>query len=66
MSDIRVTHTRVEITKTTYKRACPYCKKRPLKKKTCGNHICQYQHHIITMRKIRKTTRKCPAIQIKF
>jgi hypothetical protein len=26
-------------------RVCPYCKKRILKKKTCGNPLCQFEHH---------------------
>jgi hypothetical protein len=66
MTEIRVTHTRVEITKTTYRKGCPYCRKRPLKKKTCGHFTCQYKHHILTMRKKRKTDQKRPTAQIKI
>lgn len=57
---MQLTHQKICITKTTYKKACPYCKTRPLKLKTCGHFSCQYQHHILEMRKDRKTERKHP------
>ena len=42
-----------------YIRLCPYCKKRKIKRATCGDRECQYKHHITSMRLKRKTDRKC-------
>lgn len=62
---IHVTHIRKQVEITVYKRACPYCKKRPIKKKrTCGERSCQYKHHILLMRKRRKTDQQRPSAQI--
>lgn len=56
---------RIEITITRYQKACPYCKTRPVKIKTCGNFVCQYKHHILEMRKYpRKTERRSPTVTI--
>ena len=34
---------------------CPYCKKRPIKKKqTCGHYVCQYYYHKDYVKKQRK------------
>lgn len=58
---------RIEITITKYEKACPYCKIRPIKKKTCGHFLCQWKHHILDMRTYpRKTERKVPSRQIKI
>lgn len=54
-------HTRTEITIVKYQRACPYCKTRPMRKRTCGHRDCQYAHHIQSMRKEpRKTEYRYP------
>lgn len=45
---------------------CEYCDKRPVKRVTCGHPSCQYKHHIVTMRKKRKTKQKRPSGRIKF
>lgn len=29
---------------------CPYCQERKIKKKTCGDPVCQYHHHIKVLR----------------
>lgn len=33
-----------------YVQLCPYCKKRKIKKKTCGHPECQFKHHIKLLR----------------
>jgi len=55
MAKIEITHTRQEVTITKYTKVCPYCKKKPIKRVTCGDWICQWKHHILEMRKDRKT-----------
>ncbi len=60
MNKITITHQRTLVERVVYKKACPYCKERPLKIKTCGDLKCQYTHHILEMRKERKTDRTCP------
>jgi len=58
---------RVEITVTRYQKACPYCKIKPLVRKTCGSPECQFKHHIILMRqRPRKTDQKRPTALIQF
>lgn len=65
---MNIIHHHIEITKTTYQKACPYCKKRPIKRKTCGNPKCQYKHHIYQLRQynVRKTERKRPDLKSHF
>jgi hypothetical protein len=29
---------------------CPICKLRPLRRKTCGDPVCQYRHHLLVCR----------------
>ena len=59
-----VKHQRTEITIVKYQKVCPYCKIRPIKRRTCGDAKCQYIHHILEVRKVRKTDQKRPSITI--
>jgi hypothetical protein len=66
MDHHQIIHNRVCITRVTYQKACPYCQDRPLIRRTCGDRECQYLHHVLSMRKIRKTDQKRPTRQIKI
>ncbi len=43
---MKTTHTHIHI---DFKYTCPYCKTREIKKKTCGDPVCQLRHHQATM-----------------
>lgn len=65
MINIKHTRTEVTVTKLIPVPMCPICRERRVKvrggkpRSTCGHYLCQYKHHILVMRKRRKTERLC-------